>query len=313
MSQRYAHLNEQARKLIDAPIEERIQFIQKDRFIPYQAVATILDLLEDFVKRPPSIRPPCLALVGDSGCGKSTLMEEMTRRHTNPEQPGTRRVIYCTLDPLPELRVSQQALLTALGVPPTLALRRPRIDGDDSIGRALRELGTRLVIFDETLHLNNLNRRTQVLQWDWVKWVSTANRVSVVCTGTPGFEQTVRQEAQLETRFNIMRIPRWSVGTTFQQFLISYEQSLPLRRPSGLGTVAMQEALLLESGIKQQIPGITQGIKQVIEHAAIEAIRRGSERITVPLLSAWRDAFEPQMWARPSARKSPTVRRATRA
>jgi energy-coupling factor transporter ATP-binding protein EcfA2 len=312
MSQRYAHLNEQARKLIDAPIEERIQFIQKDRFIPYQAVATILDLLENFVKRPPSIRPPCLALVGDSGCGKSTLMEEMTRRHTNPEQPGTRRVIYCTLDPLPELRVSQQALLTALGVPPTLALRRPRIDGDDLIGRALRELGTRLVIFDETLHLNNLNRRTQVLQWDWVKWVSTANRVSVVCTGTPGFEQTIRQEAQLETRFNIMRIPRWSVGATFQQFLTSYEQSLPLRRPSGLGTVAMQEALLQESGIKQQIPGITQGIKQVLEHAAIEAIRRGGERITVSLLSAWRDGFEPQMWARPSPRKSPTVRRATR-
>jgi len=313
MSQRYAHLNEQARKLIDAPIEERIQFIQKDRFIPYQAVANILDMLEDFVKRPPSIRPPCLALVGDSGCGKSTLMEEMTHRHTHPEQPSTRKVIYCTLDPLPELRVSQQALLTALGVPPTLALRRPRIDGDDLIARALRELGTRLVIFDETLHLNNLNRRTQVLQWDWVKWVSTANRVSVVCTGTPGFEQTIRQEAQLETRFNIMRIPRWSVGATFQQFLTSYEQSLPLRRPSGLGTLPMQEALLEESGIKQQIPGITQGIKQVLEHAAIESIRRGSERITVPLLSAWRDAFEPQMWARPSPRKSPAVRRATRA
>jgi pantothenate kinase-related protein Tda10 len=138
VSQRYAHLNPQARKLIDAPLEERIQFIQRDRFIPYQAVSTILDLLEDFVKRPASIRPPCLALVGDSGCGKSTLMQEMTHRHTNPEEPGTRRVIYCTLDPLPELRVSQQALLTALGVPPTLALRRPRIDGDDGMRRLVR-------------------------------------------------------------------------------------------------------------------------------------------------------------------------------
>jgi len=310
MPKGYPHLNPQALKLIEASMDARIAFIQRDRFIPYQAVARILELLEDFVNRPPSIRPPCLALVGDSGCGKSTLMEEMTRRHTNPEEPGTRKVIYCTLDPLPELRVSQQALLSALGVPPTLTLRRPRMDADDLIARSLRQLGTRLVIFDETLHMTNLNRRSQVLQWDWVKWVSTANRVSVVCTGTPGFEQTIRQEAQLETRFNIMRIPRWSVGATFQQFLSSYEQSLPLRRPSGLGTLVMQEALLQESAIKQQIPGITQGIKQVLEHAAIEAIRRGAERISVPLLSAWRDAFEPQMWARPNTTRSARPRSA---
>ena len=173
------------------------------------------------------------------------------------------------------LRVSQQALLTALGVPPTMSLYRPRVDGDDLIGRSLRELGTRLVIFDETLHMGNLRGRLLALQWDWIKWVSTANRVSVVCTGIPGFEQTIRDEAQLETRFNIMRMPRWSIGPTFEQFLTSFEQSLPLRRPSGLGAARMQGAILRESGLKQQIAGITQGIKQVIEHAAIEAIRTG--------------------------------------
>jgi hypothetical protein len=295
MPKHHTRLDKVAQEILHAPIENRIQYIQRDRFIPYRAVLTILDLMEDFVNRPVSIRPPCLALVGDSGCGKSTLMEEMERRYKNPDDPGTRRVIYCTLDPLPGLRVSQRALLTALGVPPTLSLHQPRVDGDDLIGRSLRQLGTRLVIFDETLHMNNLNRRTQVLQWDWVKWVSTANRVSVVCTGTPGFEQTIRQEAQLETRFDIIRMPRWTVGPVFEQFLSAYERSLPLQRPSGLGTVDMQEALLRESGIKQQIAGVTQGIKQVLEHAAIEAIRTGTERITLSILSAWRDGFEPKM------------------
>jgi hypothetical protein len=70
----------------------------------------------------------------------------------------------------------------------------------------------------------------------------------------------------------------------------------------------MQEALLREFAIKQQIPGITQGIKQVIEYAAIQAIREGSERVTGRLLSAWRDVFEQPMWARPSPTSPPRGR-----
>jgi hypothetical protein len=55
----------------------------------------------------------------------------------------------------------------------------------------------------------------------------------------------------------------------------------------------MQEALLAESGIKQRFPGITHGIKQVIEYAAIEAIWSKTERITPALLPTWRRMFEP--------------------
>jgi GTPase SAR1 family protein len=295
VTQRYLHLTQEAEKLLDGSDLQRIRYIQRDRFIPYRAINSVIDLMTDFVERPPSIRPPCLALVGDSGCGKTTLMEEFVRRYENPLEPSVQKVIYCTLDPLPELGVSQQALLTALGVPVTLSASRPRIVADDLIGRALRQLQTRLVIFDETLHLHNLRNRQLRLQWDWIKWVSTANRVSLACTGIPGFEQFIRDEAQLQTRFSIMTIPRWTPGPAFSQFLTSFEQSLPLKRQSGLGSNEMQLALLKESGLKQTIAGITQGIKQVLEDAAIKAIRTGVERIDIPLPSAWQENLEAEM------------------
>jgi hypothetical protein len=292
MSARCAHLAAGTRAVVEDSESARIRYIQQDRFIPYGAALSILELLEGFVERPVSIRPPCLALVGDSGCGKSTLMEELERRSADPAHPETRKVVVCTMDPLPELRVSQRALLSALGVPPTMSLYRPRVDGDDLIARSLQEWGTRLVVFDETLHMTNLRGRALSLQWDWIKWISTANRVSVVCTGIPGFEKTIQEESQLETRFTIMRLPRWSIGPAFAQFLTAFERSLPLRRPSGLGTSRMQEALLRESALQQHIAGVTQGIKQVIERAAIEAIRTGIERVTLPMLSCWREGFE---------------------
>jgi hypothetical protein len=79
----------------------------------------------------------------------------------------------------------------------------------------------------------------------------------------------------------------------FGQFLTAFERSLPLRFASKLGSTEMQEALLKESALKERLPGITHGIKQVIEYAAIAAIHSGREQITMPLLSSWRDMFEP--------------------
>jgi hypothetical protein len=286
------HLDEQTRPWLGASMEERIRYIQRDRFVLHHPLATVLGVLEDFVQRPPSIRPPCLALVGDAGSGKSTLMREFQRRHEADGDPGTRVVAYCVADAYPELRILQQALMTALDIPAPLSIHRQRWVADDLIQRALADRGTRLVIIDEAQHLLNLPRREQASQWDWIKWVSTANRVSVACCGISGFESLIRAEAQLETRFTLAYLPRWSVGPMFAQFLEAYERSLPLKRPSGLASLEMQPALLAESGVKQRLAGITHGIKQVLEAAAIEAIRSGTERITIPLLSAWRGQFE---------------------
>jgi hypothetical protein len=286
------HLDKPTRKLLAASAKVRIRHIQKDRFIPTRAIQSVLELVDSFVTRPVSIRPRCLALVGEAGSGKSTLMEEIERRYRQSGESGSTLVAYCTLDPHPDVRVSQRTLLTALGVPRAVSLFQPRVNGDDLIRRALHELGTRLVIFDEALHLSNLDRSARALVWDWIKWVSTANRVSVVCAGIPGFEQTILQEPQLQTRFQIIRLPRWTPGPAFAQFLTAYERSLPLQRPSALHTQAMQEALLRESALGQGAVGITHGIKQVIESAAIAAIQTGAERVTLSLLPAWRDDLE---------------------
>ena len=222
-----------------------------------------------------------LALVGDAGSGKSTLLAEFLRRHTPEADHVEQPVVYCVADAYPEVPVLQRALMTKLGVPPPLSIYRQRWVADDLIQRALAERGTRVVLVDEMKHVENLRRRDQVAHWDWMKWLSTANRVSVVGTGIPGFESRVLEDLQLETRFALAYLPRWVAGPLLGQFLAAFERSLPLRRPSALASLPMQRALLKESEIKQGI-----------EHAAIRAIENGSERITEDLLASWRDMFE---------------------
>ncbi len=291
----YPHLDASALAVIDASNIERIRQVQCDRFVAHGTVLAVLEILDDFLQRPDSVRPPCLALVGDAGSGKSSLLGEFLRRAgANTNSPRLHRVAYCVADALPTLGVLQAALLGALGSPSAEFARRSRYDGDELIRRAIAELGTRIVILDEVQHILNLPRRERAAMWDWIKWVSTANRVSVVTAGIPGSEEMIVQERQLQTRFEVVHLPRWSVGPAFAQFLNAFERSLPLKLPSGLGNTAMQEALLHESFAKQQVTGITHGVKQVIEAAAIRAIRTGEERITAQTLTAWRGLFK---WA----------------
>src|SRR5882762_7302671 len=114
---RYQHLDDEAQELLDADVSSRIRYIQRDRFILYHPIETVLTLLEDFVNRPVSIRPPCLALVGDAGSGKSTLVREFERRCQNPEDPGAQRVVYFVADAYPDIPVLQRALMSVLGIP----------------------------------------------------------------------------------------------------------------------------------------------------------------------------------------------------
>ena len=110
----YQHLDEEARELLDADVSARIRYIQRDRFILYHPIETVLTLLEDFIDRPVSIRPPCLALVGDAGSGKSTLVREFEQRALSPEDPGTQRVVYFVADAHPDIPVLQRAFISAL-------------------------------------------------------------------------------------------------------------------------------------------------------------------------------------------------------
>lgn len=286
----YSHLDEQARALVDAPAEVRIQNIQQTRFIEHGAARRIRELAESMMSGPRSIRPRCLMVIADAGAGKTSVLRHLQRRHPDQQSRSPRRlirpVVYTVVDPIPELEGVQRSLMTALGAP-NLDLRSAQ--RNDLIIRSLTEFDTRMVFFDEVQHLLHLTPRWQRVAMDWLKWISTTARVNVVATGVRGAELLLRLDPQLASRFQIGEVPVWTAGAAFGAFLHAFVESLPLRRPSMAWDLKAQRTLIDESRMLHTLPGVTDGVLMVLKEAATAAIACGAERITDEFLAAWRE------------------------
>lgn len=234
-----------------------------------------------------------MLLASESGSGKTALLRHVQRlcpdREVRESGRIIRAVLYCDVEPAPTLRAVQRGLLRELGAPDV----RIKFDEErnDLIKRYLSEFATELVLFDEVQHLQAIARRERMLLLDWMKWVSTAGKASVVISAAMSDgRRLIDHDAQLLTRFTEIAIPRFKVGVAFGQFLLTLERSMPLRLASGLAAERMQRLILDESEAMQTLRGLTDGVVKVVQEAAVAAVTSGTERIEASFLGAWREA-----------------------
>ena len=283
------HLSPETRVLADADAAVRINYIRRDRFIEHAGVRPAKARLLGLLGRPRTVRPQCILLASDADSGKTAVLRHVQRLFPDREErPGgriVRAVIYHEVEPAPSLWGLQSGLLTELGSPP-LNVRQPE-ERNDLIKRYLSEFDTQLVLFDEVQHLQAVARRDRMLLLDWMKWISTAGKTSVVMSAamTDG-RRLIEHDAQLVTRFTEITIPRFRPGVAFGQFLLTLERSMPLRRPSGLAQKELQRGILDQTEAMQTLRGLTDGVVKVVLEAAVAAVLTGTERIDTTLLGA---------------------------
>jgi energy-coupling factor transporter ATP-binding protein EcfA2 len=291
MTVRLAHLSPETRTLAAANHRTRITHIRRDRFIEHAGVQPVKARVLALLDRPRTVRPQCVLLASEAGSGKTALLRHLQRLYPDVEDKESqrirRRVVYCEVEPAPTPLSLQVGILTELGAPPVNLRRRDL--RNDLIKRYLSEFGVELVLFDEVQHLLALPVRDRMLELDWMKWVSTAGKASVLLAAAmANGRRLIEHDPQLLTRFTEMGIPRFGAGTALAQFLMTLERSLPLRRASGLAERSMQQAILDETDVMQGRPGLTDGVVKVVQEAAVAAVLDGSERIDEPRLAAWR-------------------------
>jgi hypothetical protein len=280
---KYPHLNQDVQQAADLDDFERVMFILKGVYIFHPQVVRIHQFVEHLIRMPRQQRPTGIVLCADSDLGKSSLFESIVRKYPEyvPATGGGRRlpVLLVEMTEKPDPRQMWRELIHAAGIPNDLFTKETPLHVRLSEGLAALE--TKIVMIDEFPNIMNADNPKVMVTW--LKSLSNKIKRPIIIAGDDRIFVPLR-EYQMHSRFPFtLDLPMWSDTAELQMLLNAWQRMLPLRRPSDLTSTAMRRKILDESG------GALGQIAKCLTHAAVAAIRLGSERVEKEHLEWWRD------------------------
>lgn len=275
----FVHLHPDARAVLQFSLEERLEFVRRDRFIEYSAAEAILRDLADVVTYPRVQRPPCRAVIADSDNGKTSLTSELIKR--NPVvldatgNPIT-KVVWAECPPAPDEGRLFSAILTALDVNHRQDAPPERLEA--IVSHELVAHRTSTLVIDELHAMLNGTARNQRLFMAALKRLSNTRNISIVCSGTQEVTRALATDSQFMTRFQKLALPKWQANADFQRLLASFEMFIPLPKPSGLSQGKLVQLIYMKSA------RTIGSVRTIVRTAAEKALRNGDDRITYALL-----------------------------
>lgn len=276
----YPHLSDEAALMADQDNECRIAYILRDRFLYHHEAESALDELEMLYSLDNAVRPQGRLVVGRSLMGKSTLFDEFMRRHPAADNPdGDAAIVPIVMVQYPdtakegiypEILAKLNAHLPANTKSPEL--RRATVE-------LLRQVGMRVLLIDELHNLLEGSPNAQKKGINSIKYLMNELHRPVVAAGTIQALNAIRTDEQISSRLSPLPLNRFRDDESFQELLQLFELVLPLRKPSYLSDPE------LSSLIHQNTFGIVGRVSELLNKAAIHAIRKGEERITAEMIN----------------------------
>ncbi len=275
MTDDLSHLSDQAKLALELPLEERILYVQKRRWIGYPKAKDILDRLEALMVHPKTSRMPNLLIVARTNNGKTHLMNQFLKAHPaddNPEGEAIKvPVLYVEAPPVPEEVRFYEAILDSLFVAHKSTHRAN--DKFRQVVAVLERIQPKILAVDE-LHNILAGPPTKQRQFlNVLKSLGNLLQIPIVGLGTEDAIRVIQSDPQLANRFEPVVLPRWELNAEYLRLLSSFERIVPLRKQSGLNQrdIALRILALSEGTIGE--------ISSLLNRAAVWAIRSGSEAI----------------------------------
>lgn len=276
----YSHLMEGLWPLLDKPIEKKIHYILSDRWIGYSRANEILQKMDDLLTHPKIDRMPSMMVIGATNNGKTQLLNRFLKKHPPSQNYGGEKIIAPVIGIEAPPGPSDSAFYGA--ILKRLYEKIPKSSGDDIRDKAcevLEKVQTRVLVIDELHNILAGSSKKQQLMLNAIKYISNTLHMSIVGGGIESLTNAVSVDSQLQNRLKPQRLPLWREGEEFESLLESYEFILPLKEPSNLTSTRLANKILAMS------EGTIGEISALINEAAIYALKKGSERITVDALN----------------------------
>ncbi len=260
--------------------EERIVEIRSSKWIGYSTADTILEKLEDLMDHPQVHRMPALLIYGGTNNGKTTIVNELLRRHPvkrdKHDESTQLPIVMVEMPPEANQDSIYMTILRSLYVP--FQPNAKKEEKANQVFGVMRRLKVKMLIIDELHNLLDTNRLRQNQVINTIKYLSNTLKIPIVAVGTLEAKNVFSSDDQLANRFKPVEIPKWKIDLEYRKLLASFEKLMALKKPSNLDS----KELAIE--IMSMSEGWIGEISDILKLASIEAIKSGTERITLDLL-----------------------------
>ena len=274
------NLAPQFRKYLEMSDEERIYFIQKDKWIDYPLANKVLLKMQDIFNAPKSIRSRGMLLYGDSNNGKTAILKKFYRNFSKDEyidEDGDlihlMPILYVISESSSDESVMFSKILSAMNVP--VNHKEKVTKKKEEVIYNLGIMKTKLIIIDEIQNVlqGPYNKMTQLITS--LKTLNNTTAIPIILAGTQDAMSAISIDNQTKSRFKPLELPNWNNDENFSRFITTIEAMLPLKKASNL----YQNYELL-TYIHELSNGCIGEVIDILKDASIYAIRTKSERIT---------------------------------
>lgn len=275
-----SNLAPQFRKYLEMSDEERIYFIQKDKWIDYPLANKVLLKMQDIFNAPKSIRSRGMLLYGDSNNGKTAILKKFYRDFSKDEyidEDGDlihlMPIVYVISESSSDESVMFSKILSAMNVP--VNHKEKVTKKKEEVIYNLGIMKTKLIIIDEIQNVlqGPYNKMTQLITS--LKTLNNTTAIPIILAGTQDAMSAISIDNQTKSRFKPLELPNWNNDENFSRFITTIEAMLPLKKASNL----YQNYELL-TYIHELSNGCIGEVIDILKDASIYAIRTKSERIT---------------------------------
>lgn len=265
-----SHIKDTRRSFAAYGILERIEIINKNIWVDCPQCSRVERVVKNMLSAHGVTPAPCLLVCGEGGAGKTSIINRISSKYAAID--GV--VAFASLSENPDNLRFRELLLSALGVPIKAQGGSGKIPNGLEKYLQLRKISA--IVIDEFHDALLAQLGEQRKNLSLLKTLSgPPYHLRVMGFGTFSALNALKQDPQLERRFEILKLLPWVEGDEFRSFLASIEENLPLRKASKLYSAEIVKYLLANT------KGTMDEVVKAIKFGAIHALKNGEENITV--------------------------------
>lgn len=265
-------------EMLQRPDIERIQFIQREKWVGYTNANNVIEQLNLLLNHPRKTRMPSMLIVGGTNNGKTSLIrrflaKNLPKRSKDWQETTEIPVVSVQAPFSPNISDLYSEILEQFAVP---------YKNTDKVAKKEQQIRyyfghckLKMLIIDEIHNILSGPISKQKMFMNALKNLSNSLQISIVLVGVKEALRATNTDDQINNRFKPIFLPKWQYDNDFLSLLASLERTIPLKNTSNIAQnkeIALKILDLSEGYIGEMV--------DLISAASIYSIQTKSEKIT---------------------------------